>query len=158
MNGTERFASLAGDFCRWVEAAPGTGEFELARARAFAARLYAAALDLAAGTADDQPAPALAGGLDYQDAFRRFAVLPIQAYGCADPLVVPPSSALLADVADDLADTYIDVRRGLALYLDGRVAAATWEWAFGFRTHWGTHTASALVALHAASTRCSGQR
>jgi uncharacterized protein DUF5063 len=55
----------------------------------------------------------------------------------------------VADVADDLADTYRDLWSGLVLYRLGRPEAAAWEWSFSFRAHWGHHVAGARYALHA---------
>lgn len=57
---------------------------------------------------------------------------------------------VLLPLADDLADIWRDMKRGL-LALDAGAAEddVIWEWRFGFRTHWGRHATEALRALHA---------
>jgi uncharacterized protein DUF5063 len=62
--------------------------------------------------------------------------------GAAEPPYLP--------LADDLADIWLDLKRGL-LALEGGAPASdvTWEWRFGFYTHWGRHATEALRAVHA---------
>jgi hypothetical protein len=52
-------------------------------------------------------------------------------------------------LADDLADIYADLSRGLAAWQVGNTEDAVWEWRFHFQHHWGEHTTGALRALHA---------
>ena len=54
----------------------------------------------------------------------------------------------IGDFEDDLHDTYKDVRGNLVLYDQGRVADATWQWAFDHRVHWGRHAAISFFAWH----------
>ena len=56
---------------------------------------------------------------------------------------------VVGDLADDLADIYRDIRRGLGKWRLGDSAGAAWEWQFHFAAHWGEHATSALRALHA---------
>lgn len=149
----KRFAVVAEEFCRWVEGAPGEPEMDLEKARSLAARLYCLALALPRVDASDQEDDVDPMGLEYEAAFKRFERLPVNMYACTDPLVVLGAECSAGDVADDLADTYLDVRRGLALYRAERIQAAVWEWSFSFHSHWGTHVVNALVALHAAAIR-----
>ena len=54
-------------------------------------------------------------------------------------------------LADDIADIYRDLRRGLDLRLiDHPLSseAALWEWRFHFYAHWGEHLTGALRPLH----------
>lgn len=53
------------------------------------------------------------------------------------------------NLADDLADTYRDIKKGLNLYERGYAADAVWQWNQSFETHWGRHATSAMHALHA---------
>jgi hypothetical protein len=58
---------------------------------------------------------------------------------------------VIHDLADDLADIYCDVQRGLRAWDANAEAYArhtVWDWRFPFRVHWGVHAASALRALH----------
>ena len=58
--------------------------------------------------------------------------------------------AVLLPLADDLADIWRDMKRGLtALDAGSAEADVMWEWRFGFWTHWGHHATEALRALHA---------
>lgn len=65
-----------------------------------------------------------------------------------NPLVEPPETPVVMDLADDIADIYRDLSEGLALFDNGHTAAAQWELAFSFHGHWGRHAASAISALH----------
>jgi GNAT superfamily N-acetyltransferase len=142
------FAVAAEQFCAWVESPPAEPADELLTARRFAARLYAAALELPADNAgpvaEELPEPEV----DRRAVCQRFGVLPINLYSAVDPLVLPANQPTVGDLADDLTDTYVDVLRGLAAFRAGSKDAAAWEWAFSFRTHWGSHLVSALSALH----------
>jgi hypothetical protein len=58
--------------------------------------------------------------------------------------------AVLLALADDLADIWRDLKQGLRALDDGAPPDdVTWEWRFGFYTHWGRHATEALRALHA---------
>jgi hypothetical protein len=60
------------------------------------------------------------------------------------------SEVVLLPLGDDLADIWRDLKRGL-LALEGGAPSSdvTWEWRFGFYTHWGRHATEALRAVHA---------
>lgn len=152
MTPLETFARLAQEFCSWTEAPPRDSQYELGRAQRLLSTLYAAALDLPEGVPINAEQPAH-GALSHDAAFRRFGALPVNMYATCDPLVVPCESPEVGDVADDLADIYADLHRGLALYRAGHTGAAAWEWAFHFRAHWGDHAVGALAALQAFATR-----
>jgi hypothetical protein len=57
---------------------------------------------------------------------------------------------IYGSLADDIADIYGDLRKGLVLTKQGGKMAeeAIWEWRFGFYSHWGHHALSALRTLH----------
>ena len=55
---------------------------------------------------------------------------------------------MVADLADDLADVWRDVKRGLSLFNAGHVEAACWEWRQGFLATLGYHAAGGIYALH----------
>src|SRR5688500_10241095 len=65
-----------------------------------------------------------------------------------NPLPVPPEQPIVGDLADDIADIFGDVDRGLWFFEAGRPAEAVWEWGFHFVHHWGEHATSAIRALH----------
>lgn len=57
---------------------------------------------------------------------------------------------LYLTLADDLADIWRDLKGPLLLLEDrGEEADAVWEWRFSASTHWGTHAAEAIRAVHA---------
>jgi hypothetical protein len=58
------------------------------------------------------------------------------------------AEVVTGDVADDLADTYSDVKAGLLLLERGDAEGALWHWIWTFKLHWGTHVVNALHALH----------
>lgn len=55
---------------------------------------------------------------------------------------------MVGDLADDVADIFRDVMRGLQLYTLNYRAAAGWEWVMSLQSHWGEHATSAIRALH----------
>ena len=60
------------------------------------------------------------------------------------------SNAIFGSLADDIADIYRDLRKGLELKetYPSQPDAAIWEWRFGFYFHWGKHAMDALLAMH----------
>jgi hypothetical protein len=52
---------------------------------------------------------------------------------------------------DDLADIYLEIRRGLALWKLGTVEGkveASWHWRFDYESHWGHHLANGMKTVH----------
>ena len=97
----------------------------------------------------DADAPTI-GEDEYRVVLKRFGALPFNYYSqCFNPLVVPAEEPVTADLADDLADIWNDVKRGLILYESGAIEAAVWEWRFHFSAHWGHHACGSLYALQA---------
>jgi len=149
-NGTdaiERFAAAATAFCVWAEADGGTHpRDEACQARRLLADLIVAAIDLPerSSDADAESIP----DTEYRRIYRRFASLPFNLYSKVfNPWQVPSEDAVIADLADDLADIWRDLTPGLSLYAAGNLDSAIWEWRFGFVTHWGHHATAALYAL-----------
>jgi hypothetical protein len=151
MTPAQRFAVLADRFCSWTEAPALSSDQELRAALELLPALCGAALELPRG---ELPAGSgvATGALNHHAAFRRFGALPINMYASCDPLTVPCTEPGIGDLADDLADIYADVSRGLHLYRTGDVSGASSQWSGTFWSHWGAHAASALVALHAQAT------
>jgi hypothetical protein len=57
---------------------------------------------------------------------------------------------VILPIADDVADVWRDVKRGLLALGEGhRPDDVTWQWRFDFYSHWGRHATEALRALHA---------
>jgi len=66
-----------------------------------------------------------------------------------DPYEPPEEGEVRADLADDIADIYADLRQGLAKWSRGESGEALWAWRIGFEVHWGEHATGALRALWA---------
>jgi hypothetical protein len=64
------------------------------------------------------------------------------------PLNEEDTESVFNSLADDLADIYRDLKRGLLLYNQGHIVEAIWEWRFNFDIHWGTHLVGAQRAIH----------
>ena len=85
---------------------------------------------------------------DYRAIFQRFGSLPFNySTECFDPIAVPAEEPVTADLADDLADIWRDVKAGLILYDQGERSAAGWQWVIQFSAHWGHHATAALYAI-----------
>src|SRR5689334_10381152 len=127
------FARAAGEYCEWAEGAPDGAISEARRGRRLLIELVRCALDLPdvfseAGTtsvADEE----------YRRVYERFGALPFNYYSeCLDPLIVPGEEIVTADLADDLADIWRDVKGGLLLWYEEATNAAAWHWRFHFET------------------------
>lgn len=141
----EAFAAAARRFCTFVDGAAALTLAErLLTARTRLAELVHLASELPAVDAgepdpDDEGAtPVDAPGFAELDGYR----VVFDPYG--------DGPATIGSLADDLADVYRDLGRGLAAFDTGAIAAAIWEWRFGFHVHWGRHAVDALAAIHAA--------
>jgi len=66
-----------------------------------------------------------------------------------DPYEEVSDAPVTGSLADDLADIYGDLKRGLEPWQAGDLEEATYEWRFGFEFHWGRHAVSALCAIFA---------
>lgn len=142
----ERFADTVRRFCRWAEGEPQDPISDAQTARRLLAELYLQVIDLPEASSDAD-APEIAQE-QYQSVFKRFGALPFNYYSeCFNPLAIPAEQPDIADLADDLADIWRDLKRGLALYEEGAIEAAVWEWSFNFSAHWGHHACGALYAL-----------
>lgn len=141
----EAFAAAARRFCAFVDGAAALTLAErLLAARTRLAELVHRASEL---PAVDAGGPDLAGDVATPVAAPGFAEL--DGYRVVfDPYGDEP--ATIGSLADDLADVHRDLGRGLAAFDAGAIAAATWEWRFGFHVHWGRHAVDALAAIHAA--------
>ena len=66
-----------------------------------------------------------------------------------DPLKSPPEDPVAGSPADDLADIWFDVKRGLLIFEakgEAALADVQWSWKFSFETHWGRHATGAMAA------------
>jgi hypothetical protein len=79
---------------------------------------------------------------------QRFSFLPGRYYSDAFDPWGPGEEPVVADLADDLRDIYLDVQEGLAALAASPWQEAGWLWRNSFCYHWGRHAVSALKALH----------
>ena len=58
--------------------------------------------------------------------------------------------AIFGSLADDIADTYRDLKKGLVLIEAHGVPPedTIWNWRILFYSHWGKHSMDALIAIH----------
>jgi hypothetical protein len=84
-----------------------------------------------------------------RSAYSQVSNLPLTYYSeVFNSNVVPPEDPVIGDLADDIADIYRDLRRGLNLLDAGHTEQAVWEWVFHLKHHWGEHATSAIRALY----------
>jgi hypothetical protein len=143
----EAFAVSAEAYCRWAEEEPHGTVQDARIARTLTAELFRRAIDLPQIFEDVVEAPEISID-EYQHVYRRFGALPFNYYSeCFDPLIVPAEEPVTADLADDLADIWRDLKAGLILYQTSNRVAAAWQWRFHFEIHWGHHVSAAIYAL-----------
>ena len=69
-----------------------------------------------------------------------------------DPASPQADDPMVGDLADDLADIYCDLRRGLDLWETADPALRReilWRWRFDYESHWGQHAVDALRTVYA---------
>jgi hypothetical protein len=144
--GRSDLEQLARSFCEFCERdtslLPQTYGRELERH--FIA-LYRAALDLS-GSPPDDDAPRISHD-DWRavyDRARDHLGESNHYWLMHDPRVEEPPG--LGDLADDVADTYRDLKSGLAMIDERPADDPSWDWRFSFDTHWGLHVSGALTA------------
>ena len=157
-----RFIAVVKEYCAWAEGTPGSKSEEVETAIRLVANLYASALLLHSSLLD-LPDPNPADNVDdnyrishseWTAIHKRFGALPFNYYHVfSSPTKLKTgrpeeAEAVIGDLADDLADIYRDLKEGLLLYENGRIAEAIWHWNHDFYAHWGEHASSALYALH----------
>ncbi len=149
------FAIAARAWCDFAEHGYAPSMEELDPVSDHLASLVHRALRLPLVEADEDPSPdATIDDAAWQRVYHRFGALPFSYYAvCLDPHSVPDAVLGVADLADDLADVWLDVKRGLALLDAGYRDAAASVWRADFETHWGPHAANAMVAVQAWRTR-----
>lgn len=146
MRPIQEFADVAAEFCSWAESQPADHSQDADKAVCFLSKLIAHVHQLPEDF-DDEDAPRISQD-EWLVVYRRFGTLPFNDYVCyADPHITDEPSSGRGDLADDLADTWRDIKGGLLLYRSGNHAAAAWEWRESFCIHWGRHATSALYAL-----------
>lgn len=143
----DEFARVAAQFCQWAEGESQSPDREAQVALQFLCDLYQLALQLPSEFGEEEAAEV--SDESWKRVYRRFGALPFNYYShCFDPQEVPTEAAATADLADDLADIWRDLKRGLSLFGSGHLQAAAWEWKQNFWQHWGRHAAGGIYALH----------
>jgi hypothetical protein len=147
MEAIDNFVSAARAFIALAESPASADEHSEGMAtRQCVVALISAVLALPPGS-PETAAPDISND-EYQHIFRRFGALPFNFYSqCFNPLVVPAEEPVVADLADDLADIWRDVKAGLLLYESGEPESAVWHWSNHYSFHWGHHATAALYAL-----------
>lgn len=140
------FAESAKRFCAWSEGTAASPEDEACAALEHLSSLYQQALSLPDIFSDEDPTEVDDNA--WSKVYSRFGSLPFNDYAqCFDPAELS-ADAVTADIADDLADIWRDLKQGLSLFDAGHVDAAATEWRQSFWQHWGRHAAGGIYALH----------
>lgn len=142
------FAEIVRHYCSWVESSFTDPRQEMLTVRKLLVELHLGVLDLpdlgCGGTLKDVPT-----FNQENSTYQRFQNMPIDGYwDVFDPLNEEDTESVFNSLADDLADIYRDLKRGLLLYNQGHIVEAIWEWRCNFDIHWGTHLVSAQRAIH----------
>lgn len=152
--GLVEFTQLAENFCAAIEASPEDDLFNVSawRLRADLAALLAAGFRLPEIDPTDEDFPDGPSSERSQGVFRHLRT----RFGDKDTYWTNfnvwgngADAVTAGSLADDLADIWSDLRRGLdALAAGTPWQDVAWEWRFGLETHWGRHAVEALRALH----------
>jgi hypothetical protein len=151
----EGFADAAARFCSVIEQAAGLPRRRwLVEVEAALSDVYASAVRLPA--VDPATEESVRGRMSTDDWSMLYAALKSKT-GTEDRYwqVLDPSeqiSLVESSLADDLADIYSELRRGLEAMRSGAAPDdVMFEWRTSFDIHWAAHAVGALSALRGAS-------
>ena len=141
------FADVAQQYCDWAESPFTEPHDEMIKVRKLLADLHATILNV---ELDDRAEETndLTSTAQWHLVMSRSANLPIGVYwDVFNPM--EEDNPVLNSLADDLSDIYRDLKQGLILFNQGKMAEAAWEWRLHFDIHWGQHLTGAQRAIHA---------
>lgn len=145
MNNSIIFYQLAQQFCHWAENPPA-GEENLDELLMMLGQLYQQARQLPERFGPEK-APSISHS-EWHTMFKRFGSLPFNVYTRPfNPHNVEQEAFSVADLADDLADIWRELKPGVMLYEAGYIPAAVWHWQESFANHWGYHLVGAIYAI-----------
>lgn len=145
----ESFAHTARCYCAWVETVETYSFEEVSHLRLLLAELHLGVLRLwPVKPGADTRIKALSHE-EWKVIYSKLARFELNHYwDVFNPLNSEDTTSICSSLADDLADIYRDLKKGLACYDQGRMTEAAWEWRFLFEIHWGQHLTGAQRALH----------
>ncbi|MEN8258321.1 MAG: DUF5063 domain-containing protein [Thermodesulfobacteriota bacterium] len=145
------FAEIANEFCKWVEIGPEDYEDEIYSALNLLSSLYQQILLLPEVEPHYEDIDLL--GLHHREALeitQRFDSLPFHNFqSVIDPLSDEKQVPEQHDIRIDLKNIYLEIRKGLDLYMEGKRASAVFHWTASFAFQWGRQVVDAQKALHA---------
>jgi Domain of unknown function (DUF5063) len=147
-----RFAEVARRYCAWVER-EAENLIDLNTTRCLLAELQLAALGLPDLDSGDhqkihKPAPELK-----ERVLQRVSAVPFRYYwNTFDPLK-EKEEPVCGDLAEDLADIWLDLWEGLYLFDAGHRLEANFHWRVLYDSHWGQHVLDAQRAIYAFLTK-----
>ncbi|MFN8455443.1 MAG: DUF5063 domain-containing protein [Anaerolineae bacterium] len=147
----EKFTGVAREFCQWAESEFSTDVQSMQQALELITRLYLSSVGLIDELRDvDEATPSVESTASMRSIiYARASSLPVKYYSeVFNPLLIPAEEPVIGDLADDIADIYGDIRRGLNLFEAGYTEQAIWQWLFHMQHHWGEHATSAIRAIH----------
>jgi Domain of unknown function (DUF5063) len=145
----ENFAEIVRRYCDWSESSFGEIEVEIQTAQKILAELNYFVLDLPDDDSEDDIKLEDVSTEQWTLVRDRFTHLPIDGYWTIfDPTKDKENDAVFAQLSDDLADIYRDIKYGLLLFDAGHFSEAVWEWKFNYKIHWGRHLLSAQKVIY----------
>ena len=145
MDQIREFYGLADSYCRFISAKPISAG-DIPELMELLMKLY-----LSAGALPDTEAETTGSSGTERIRISFEKQVPALYWEIFDPFV--REDPVCMDLADDLSDIATDLRSGMREYEAGRTGNAVFEWKFGFKNHWGSHTVDALRALHSVRFR-----
>jgi hypothetical protein len=155
---TRQFAEAAKRYIDWIDSFDVPSDNDLRDLHKLIAELQCAGADLLGLRVDDasdsngshesdESVPDPFHGARHSVLVKKLSVLPISAYSKIFQPLQLAEAPVVGWLQDDLADIYLDLRDGLALFESGRTHDALWSWQFSYRSHWGRHAIFAQTAI-----------
>ena len=145
----ENFAEIVRRYCVWAESSFGEIEGEMQMAQKILAELFLNILSLPDDEFEDDVELEDVSTEQWKAVRDRFAKLPINGYWTIfDPTKDKENETVFAQLSEDFADIYRDIRYGLLIFDAGHLSEAVWEWKFHYKIHWGRHLLSAQKVIY----------
>lgn len=145
----EYFSETVRRYCHWAENSSTDINTDIQTAQKILAELYLSVLDLPDDEFEDDVELEGVSNAQWKIVRDRFKNLPIDGYWTIfDPSKAEESEAVFAELSDDLADIYRDIKYGLLLFDAGHLTEAVWQWKFNFKIHWGRHLLNAQKVIY----------
>jgi len=149
MNSLSLFAYEISEYENWVLQGQDEGIEAVCTCAEVLAQIYARGLKLKASKTYPEALNVDLVETDCDHIRKQVSRIPFQHYAHIDePMLVPPGSAMIKDIQDDLVEIFTGAVPVLRIFEEGRFSPAAQLWSYGFEHRWGVRVINAMGALY----------